>query len=177
MTREKQKTKKSKWIVFKSSKIHSKGGFAARDIPKKTKIIEYIGRVISKEEAEDLAAMELKKHRKDKEKGAVYIFELNKKYDIDGNVSWNPARLINHSCLPNAKVEIKNDRIWIISRKKIKKGEEITYDYGYDLENWKDHPCRCGNKNCIGYIISRDEWTKFKKIKIKLGKKKKKRSQ
>ncbi len=50
----------------------------------------------------------------------VYIFELNKRYDIDGSVKYNHARLINHSCSPNCEVEIDNNEIWILAIKKLK---------------------------------------------------------
>ncbi|MEM3112979.1 MAG: SET domain-containing protein-lysine N-methyltransferase [Candidatus Pacearchaeota archaeon] len=153
------------YIEIKKSGIHSNGAFARCFIPKGTRIIEYIGRKIKKNEADEIADKELENHKKDSSKGAVYIFELNDEYDIDGNVPWNMAKYINHSCSPNAEVEIENDRIWIIAMRDINSGEEITYDYGYDLDEWEDHPCNCGSKNCIGYIISRDEWDKFKEIK------------
>ena len=45
-----------------------------------------------------------------------------------------------------------------------KKGEEITYDYGYDVDNYEDHPCRCGSKKCVGYIVSEEQWPKLKKL-------------
>ena len=97
--------------------------------------------------------------------GSVYIFELNKKYDIDGSPLYNKARYINHSCDPNCEVDIVNNEIWISSIKNIKKGEELSYDYGYefDSEDYKDHSCKCGSDNCIGYIISSDDWKKFGK--------------
>ena len=53
-------------------------------------------------------------------RSAYKLLELNKKYDIDGNVRRNKARYINHSCNPNCEVDIKNDQIWISS---IKTGE------------------------------------------------------
>ena len=99
----------------------------------------------------------------------MYIFELNKRYDIDGSPKYNKARYINHSCNPNCEVEIKNGRIWIVSIKKIKKGVELSYDYGYefDEEDYSDHICKCGSKKCIGYVISSDDWSKFRKFKRK----------
>ena len=63
----------------------------------------------------------------------VYVFELNKKYDIDGGVARNYARFINHSCDPNCEVEITNNEIWISSIKRIKKYTELTYNYGYPI--------------------------------------------
>ena len=61
------------------------------------------------------------------------------------------------------KVDIIKDEIWISSIKNIKKGDELSYDYGYtfDKDDYKDHECKCGSKYCIGYIISSDEWDKF----------------
>lgn len=162
MTNSKIKqTKKNEWISFKKSKIHSTGGFAVKDIPKGTRIIEYIGKKITKKQADEIADKELAKHQENKNNGAVYIFELDKKYDIDGNVLWNSARLINHSCSPNAEADVKKDHIWIKAIKKIKKGEEITYDYGYDLDEWQDHPCECKSDNCIGFIVSKEHWPKL----------------
>lgn len=154
-------------IEIKNSGIHSNGAFALKPIVKGTKIIEYVGRKISKDEAEIIAEKELNTHRENVEKGAVYIFEVNDEWDVDGNVDWNPAKYINHSCSPNSEVEIEDDRIWIVALRDINVGEEITYDYGYDLENWEDHPCKCGSENCIGYIISSDEWDNLKKIIVK----------
>ncbi len=163
------------WKV-KKSKIHGTGVFATEDIKKNTKIIEYIGEKIFKSEGDKRSAARIKKYLNSKEKGAVYIFELNKRYDIDGNFSYNKARYINHSCNPNCEVEIDKGHIWIVSIKKIKRGTEISYDYGYefDEEDYKDHKCKCGSRNCIGYIISNDDWLKYKKF-LKRKKKEEKR--
>ena len=77
---------------------------------------------------------------------------------------YNKARYANHSCKPNAEVDIIRNEIWILSRKRIETGEEITYDYGYefDKEDYKDHICKCRSSNCIGYIISSDDRKKYK---------------
>lgn len=155
--------KPSPYIIVKSSGIHNKGVFAKKNIKKGTKIIEYVGEIITKKESDSRAQTQLEKNKKNKTHGAVYIFELNKRYDIDGNVPWNKAKYINHSCDPNAETEDINGHIWIIAIKDIKKGEEITYNYGYDLEDYKDHPCKCKSKNCVGYIVAEKHWKKLKK--------------
>lgn len=153
-----------KWKVSKS-KIHGTGVYANNDIKKNERIIEYIGDKVTKAEGDRRSEKRIKRYLKSKTTGSVYIFELNKKYDIDGSPTYNKARYINHSCNPNCEVDIIKGRIWISSIKFIKKGTELTYDYGYsfDKDDFKDHKCRCGSKNCIGYIISSDEWSKYKR--------------
>lgn len=156
----------TRYILIKNSKVHGKGVFAKTDIRKDTKIIEYVGELISKKEGDRRSEIHYKEHKKDKNRGAVYIYDLNKKYDLDGNFKWNPARLINHSCSPNSKYKIIKNKVWIIAKKPIKKGEEINYNYGYDDEDFKDHPCKCNSKNCIGYIVGpRYKKSLLKKLK------------
>tara|TARA_B100001093_G_scaffold453766_1_gene462646 strand:+ start:149 stop:625 length:477 start_codon:yes stop_codon:yes gene_type:complete len=153
------------WKV-KKSKIHGTGIVASKDIKKNIKIIQYIGEKINKKEGDKRSAERIKKFLNKKNEGSVYVFELNNKFDIDGSPLYNKARYINHSCNPNCEVDIIDNQIWIISLKKIKKGEELNYDYGYpfDKDDYKDHICKCGSKICIGYIISQDDWKKYKKF-------------
>jgi len=152
----------SEYAVVRNSKIHNKGVFAKKEIPKGTRIIEYVGEKITKAESERRAQIQLEKSENHTVDGGVYIFELNKKYDIDGKVLWNPAQYINHSCNPNCEVEIIKGKIWVISLREIKKDEELSYNYGYDLSEYKEHPCVCGSKNCVGYIIAEEHWKKIK---------------
>ena len=135
----------NEWVVVKSSKIHSKGVFAKKNIPKGTYMIQYVGRKITNKEADKISEKETKN-------GTVYLFELNKRYTIDGNVSYNPARFINHSCEPNAESVNDTGEIWIEAMRDIKKGEEITYDYCLITDDPKDHPCNCGSKKCKSYL-------------------------
>lgn len=153
----------TEFIEIKNSNIHNKGVFAKKDISKGTRIIEYVGEKITKKEAEKRAEKQMKKSKNHCVDGGVYIFELNKKYDIDGKVDWNPARLINHSCDPNCETEMIDEHIWIIAIKNIKKGDEITYNYGYDLNDFEEHLCKCNSKNCAGYIVAEKHWTKLKR--------------
>ena len=154
------------WKLLKS-KVHGTGVFANEQIKKNLKVIEYIGEKILKSEGDKRSADRIKKYLNKKNEGSVYIFELNKKYDIDGSPGYNKARYINHSCDPNCEVNIDKGEIWISSIKTIKKGDELNYDYGYpfDEDDYHDHPCKCGSKKCIGYIISQDDWAKFKRFK------------
>ena len=158
------KTKKEhQYIEVRQSSIHNTGVYAKIDIPKDTKIIEYVGEKITKEESEKRGD-ELMKKGDNNKNAQVFIFEIDKHYDIDGNVSYNPARFINHSCDPNAEAVNENKRIWIISKRFIKKGEEITYDYGYSMEDFEEHPCLCGSEKCVGYIVSEEYRPRVRKI-------------
>jgi uncharacterized protein len=111
--------------------VAGKGLFAKEDIPKGVCIIEYIGRPMSEEEA--------------KESGGKYLFEINSRRTIDGNIPANTARYINHSCRPNCEAIVPHDRIYIFSRKKIKAGTELTYSYGKEYFDTfiKPSGCRC----------------------------------
>ena len=153
------------WKV-KRSKIHGTGVFATQKIPKNTDIIQYVGEKILKKEGDRRSSLRIKKFLNSKITGSVYIFELNKKFDIDGSPLYNKARYINHSCSPNCEVDIKKGKIWISSIRTIKKNEELSYDYGFefDKDDYKDYKCRCNSKNCIGYIISKDDWPKYKRF-------------
>ncbi len=150
------------WYV-KSSKIHGHGVFAKKSIKKNTRIIQYIGEKVSRSEGNKRSEERIKRYLNSNKTGSVYIFELNNRYDIDGSPKYNKARYINHSCEPNCEVDIIENEIWIQSIKNIKKDDELFYDYGYsfDKNDYKDHICKCGSKNCIGFIISSDEWTKY----------------
>lgn len=155
---------KNPYIDTKSSGIHMRGVFAKQDIAKGTRIIEYLGEKITKAESERRAINTLGKSKK-RNSGAVYIFSLNSRYDIDGDVSWNLARLINHGCWPNCEAVLIRGHIWIMAKKKIKKGDELLYDYGFefDVEDFQDHPCRCGHARCRSYIVARNQYHLLKK--------------
>jgi len=151
------------FVVSGASGIHQNGLFAAKRIPKDALVIQYLGERLSKKESNrrGLAQHDLSQ---ESGQGSVYIFELDDKRDIDGNFEWNLARLANHSCEPNSEAQNIDGEIWLVALRTIKKGEEITFDYGYALEHWEDHPCRCGSKRCVGYIVRKEDRKKLAKI-------------
>ena len=136
-----------------NSPKHGRGVFAAQPIPRGVKVIEYVGKLVSVKDSDAIAEKQMQRAGKSGT-GHVYLFTLNSKYDIDGNVPYNKARLINHSCDPNCEVQIIRGRIWILSRRAIQPGEELTYDYGFNLDSWQDHVCLCKTSKCLGYIVS-----------------------
>ncbi|MFC1723918.1 SET domain-containing protein [Nanoarchaeota archaeon] len=151
-----------KHTEVRHSEIHGTGVFARNDIFKGERVIEYVGEKISKEESDKRYNEWL--NNKSKDDGTVYIFTLDDNYDIDGNVDYNTARFINHSCSPNCETDNTDGHIYILAKRDIKKGEEITYNYGYNLEDYEDHPCRCGSPDCVGYIVDEDDWPELKEI-------------
>jgi SET domain-containing protein len=136
---------KTELVIYRISQIHGTGGFARADILADTEIVEYVGERISKEESSRRC-----------EANNEYIFDLDDEHDLDGNVEWNPARFINHSCAPNCEAQWDEEHIWIVAVRDIKAGEELTFNYGYDLVDYLEHPCRCDAPNCVGYILAEE---------------------
>lgn len=138
----------NEWIALGPSGIHGRGAYARRAIPADTPVIEYVGERIPKAEAARRCEAE-----------NPYIFIINDEWDLDGDVPWNPARFLNHSCAPNCEAQQEGDRIWLVTLRPIEPGEELTFNYGYDLDaSWRDYPCRCGAPNCLGYILAAELW-------------------
>ncbi len=113
--------------------INGLGLFTTVDIKKGTFIIEYVGKLLTADEADA--------------KGGQYLFEINSRWTIDGTTRKNLARYINHSCRPNCESDTNDrlKRITIAAIKNIKAGTELTYDYGKAF--WNDYikpkGCRC----------------------------------
>jgi SET domain-containing protein len=84
----------------------------------------------------------------------TYLFTLDAAYDIDGSVAWNPARFLNHSCVPNCEAVIVRERIWLYTLRRIKAGEELTYNYGLGLGGFEERPCHCGARACVGFMVA-----------------------
>ena len=132
-------------VICKKSPIHGTGVFARSNIAKGTKVIEYLGERIDSRES-------LRRCEGNNE----YIFKLSEQEHLDGNVDWNLARFINHSCEPNCEALMEHGGVWIVARRNIRAGEEVTFNYGFDLEDYREYPCRCGAANCVGHIVAEE---------------------
>jgi len=147
-------------ILVRRSPIHGNGVFAAADFPAGKSLVEYRGKLLRHAVAD-------RRYCDNVETGHTFLFVLNDHYVIDGSEGGNSARWINHSCAPNCEpvlLESKDgdparDRLFIESLRPIKAGEELTYDYGIELEIrytprlkqlWA---CRCGAANCSGTLL------------------------
>ena len=138
---------------------NGRGLYATKDIKAGTRIIDYVGKIITKKQTEESEKFDNSK--------PIYLFDLNNRYDLDGNVSWNTARLINHSCSNNCDYEGKGLKLWVNANRDIKMGEELTCNYGFSYDSdYKQFPCKCGSKNCVGYIVKESSrWRINKKFK------------
>lgn len=115
------------------------GLFALEPIKRHRTIIEYVGRRIPAREGDAL------------ENRNRYVFNVNSRWDIDGSPRWNTARYINHSCRPNCEAIERRGRIFVVSRRNIKAGEELSYDYGKDyFENVIGGRAHCRCVKCRG---------------------------
>lgn len=127
------------------------GLVAGEFIPKETFIIQYIGEVVS------LNSEEGKKRLNDYQKSTcTYMMRLSAKEVIDPTYYGNMARLINHSCDPNCETRKWNVdgeiEVGIISVKDIHEGEELTFDYKFDVYQTPYTRCLCGTSKCKGYL-------------------------
>ena len=112
---------------IKKSKIDNKGRglYAAKDIKSGTKIINYIGKILTNKEVDESDKFDNKK--------PIYLFTLNKKFTLDGDFSWNIAGLINHSCNNNCDYEGKGLKIWVTAIKDIKKVKNLHVTMVLDM--------------------------------------------
>jgi hypothetical protein len=141
------------WVVRKSP-IQGRGVFAARRIRKGERILEYTGERIGHVEAGrryDDETME--RHH-------TYLFAVDADTCIDGGRIGNEARYINHGCDPNCEARNIRKRIFIHALRAVEAGEELFYDYAYELEgpitmaDVKRYACCCGSDICRGTLLA-----------------------
>uniref|UniRef100_A0A6B2L1I7 [histone H3]-lysine(4) N-trimethyltransferase n=1 Tax=Arcella intermedia TaxID=1963864 RepID=A0A6B2L1I7_9EUKA len=143
---------RKKRLSFQRSTIHDWGLFALEFIAKDEMVIEYIGEVVRQSVADD--------REKKYEKigiGSSYLFRIDEDTIIDATVRGNLARFINHCCDPNCYAKVitvgTQKKIVIYSQRDIHAGEEITYDYKFDIEPEEMKiSCLCGSKKCRGTL-------------------------
>ena len=176
-------------IQVKKSGVHGKGVFAARNIAKGETLIEYVGEIISAQEAED-------RHPHDPtDLNHTFYFQVEDDKVIDALHGGNSARWINHCCTPNCKPEVIDGRVFIKAKKDIPAGSELNYDYGLIIDEpitkklMAQYPCWCGSAKCRGTLLAVQKKTskqqrkmaiktledKLKKIKTKISSLKKKK--
>ncbi len=129
-----------RFVVKKSGPGLGQGLFAAEPIRRGDFILEYTGARISTALADSLKTR--------------YLFEIDTLWTIDGSTRRNTARFINHSCDPNCECEIRDGKILIFAIRAIRKGEELTFDYGEEYFDEYIRPVGCKCKKCTRAALS-----------------------
>lgn len=111
------------------------GLFAAKPIAAKAYIVTYRGKRIPTAEA----------HRRERKSSAKYMFEIDRRWTIDGSSRRNLGRYINHACRPNCEAVLRKGKMVFIALRDIAPGDEITLDYGKEYFDLFIAPlgCRC----------------------------------
>ncbi|MFP5357397.1 MAG: SET domain-containing protein [Gammaproteobacteria bacterium] len=141
-------------IQTRRSGVHGRGVYALVDLAEGETIIEYVGEVITWDEA-------LRRHPHDpKDPNHTFYFHIDEDHVIDAKFGGNSSRWINHSCDPNCEAEVEDGRVFIRALRNIPAGDELFYDYGlvidepYTARLKKQFPCWCGSKNCRGTLLA-----------------------
>ena len=144
----------SRRIQVRRSGVHGKGVFAVQDIAEGETIIEYVGEVITWDEAQD-------RHPHDpKDPNHTFYFHVDEDRVIDALYGGNSSRWINHSCNPNCEAEVEDGRVFIRAKRNIHAGEELFYDYGLVIDEpltpalKRQYPCWCGAPKCRGTLLA-----------------------
>src|SRR5262247_2902011 len=94
-------------FVVRKSSIHGRGVFALAPIPKKTRIVEYKGELITDAEADRRYS------RVHENSPHTMLFSVDGGLVIDATRRGSAARWINHSCQPNCEIEEEDSRVFI----------------------------------------------------------------
>lgn len=131
-------------LLRRRSKLHGFGVFAAEPINKNKRIVDYAGELIPNRNSGAREARYLKQ-------GCIWVFRVNRAWSRDAAVGGNIARFINHSCEPNCwiDVDVRTKTIWIRASRRIRRGEELTYDYATVGDHTIECRCRPGCRTML----------------------------
>ena len=122
-----QRRNKRLWIG--KSRVHGFGCFVAEPILKDEFITEYLGEMISQNEAD-------RRGRVYDEQNISYLFNLNEEYVVDATRKGAKIKFANHSTNPNCRAKIVtvngDHRICFYANKHFKVGEELLFDYRHE---------------------------------------------
>lgn len=141
--------RKYRQIEVRDTPPKGRGLFALEDIPANSFIYEYMGEIVNFDTIEE--RMEQSFHEPH-----LYVLQIKPNYFIDARHKANISRYINHSCEPNCCVDMWNVggriRVGIFSTVDIPAGTELSFDYGWTLNDRPPTKCYCGTPSCRGYI-------------------------
>ncbi|MBI4020538.1 MAG: SET domain-containing protein-lysine N-methyltransferase [Candidatus Aenigmarchaeota archaeon] len=131
-------------VDVRNSRLGGKGLFAKTPIKKGEMVIVWGGTLIAEA---DIKMGRYRKHT---------AVEINRGMYIANRPDDQPSKddFMNHSCNPNLWLK---DEVTLVAKRNIRKGEELTADYG----TWLSRPhyrmkCKCGSPLCRKVITSGD---------------------
>jgi SET domain-containing protein len=122
------------------SRLHRYGVYALEAIPAGRRVIEYTGKRLTLEQAAKIRAPE-----------DIYVAWINSQLCVDARWGGSGAEFMNHSCAPNLVARRIGPHLYLYSRRKIRAGEELTWNYNYPIKV-KRIPCHCGARGCRGTL-------------------------
>lgn len=138
------RTERCGWGLFAAEQIH-KGDF----------IIEALGELVDKDEAE--TRLQRAEARGEKN---FYMINCDSSggFVIDATRRGNESRFTNHSCDPSCELNKwrvgDTERYGLFAKRDLRVGEEITFDYrwkqSFGNQTVPERPCYCGAVNCTG---------------------------
>ncbi|KAJ2745880.1 hypothetical protein GGI20_001826 [Coemansia sp. BCRC 34301] len=152
-------------VLFEIRRFARKGWgvVAKQDLRQGTFVAEYIGEVISYDEAESRGLTE-------NLQGLTYLFDLDRQFtgdvsdfSIDAKNYGNISHFFNHACTPNMVVHAvyiehrdpRLHRLAFFTTRKVCAGEELTFDYAPAAvigKGLQTITCHCGTDNCRKYM-------------------------
>jgi len=167
-----QKGRKVKLCIYQTDNNCGWGVKTLENIKKGSFVVEYVGEVITNEEAEE-------RGKKYDAEGRTYLFDLDfdkgqdNPYTVDAAHFGNVAHFINHSCDPSLAVfnvwinclDPDLPRLALFAVRDIVKGEQLTFDYSQrtgdeDTESETEEngenamECMCGSSICRKILFS-----------------------
>ncbi|XP_039053346.1 histone-lysine N-methyltransferase SUVR5-like [Hibiscus syriacus] len=160
-----QKGVQAKLEVFKTEN-KGWGVRAVEPILSGTFVCEYIGEILSEKEANN----RLTRYDRD---SCNYLLNVDSHindmsrwiegqagYVIDASKYGNVSRFINHRCSPNLvnhqvlvdSMDCNQAHIGLFASQDISIGEELTFDYRYELLPGQGYPCQYGASTCRGRL-------------------------
>ena len=176
-----QRTRMGTDLCVKRSSIDHYGLFTTSPIARNRSIIEYVGEIIPSHLA-DIREQTAERRQQALHSSMntlatattsnaipqidSYFFRIDEDWVIDATRHGNLSRFINHSCDPNCFARVITPhkhactdlptpkQIVFFSRRNIRAGEEILYDYQFPMETdeAKRIQCKCGASNCKGFL-------------------------
>ena len=125
--------------IARSAK-HRYGVFALEDIPGGRLVIEYKGKRLSIKQAVKIRPPE-----------DSYLAGISGGVCADARWEGSGAEFMNHSCQPNLRQRRVGGHLLFFSRRKIRAGEELTWNYQYPIK-LRRIPCTCGARRCRGTL-------------------------